>query len=67
MKKQRVTLYLDSRTWQLFRVLCLREKVSASALVERFMQAELGGTNIPEQFGTWEDGTPPDQKKEEQG
>ena len=35
--KQRITLYVDSDVWRAFRIRCLREKMSASAVVERWM------------------------------
>lgn len=50
MTKQRITLYIDSDIYQMFRVLCTLDKLSASAYVQGLMEHALGDTNIPEQF-----------------
>lgn len=54
MAKQRITLYVDSQVWKMFRLYCSLENVSASETVEGFMRITLSDTNIPEQFGSWD-------------
>lgn len=49
--KQRITLYVDSEVWRMFRMLCLLDKTSASAAVERMMELAIGDTNLPELSG----------------
>lgn len=48
MSKQRITLYVDSEAWRAFRIRCLREKTSASAVVERWMWALLDPDDLPQ-------------------